>query len=146
MTFAASHFTLEALRKASWLPLHILSRRCTAGGVAWNVDFGYAPVDPEVRRLTTAAAERFQAFGGAVEAVNPDWDNPREPASVMWYVSYAAHLGERYDQRAEWFEPSLVEMIEAGRRILGVQHGQAQLARTVFYEQARRSSSPTICS
>ena len=43
----------------------------------------------------------------------------------MWYVSYAARLGERYDQRPEWFEPSLAEMIEAGRRISGVQHGQA---------------------
>ena len=106
--------------------------------VAWSVDFGYAPVDPEVRRLTAAAAERFQSFGCEVEAINPDWDNPREPASVMWYVSYAARLGERYDQRPEWFEPSLAEMIEAGRRISGVQHGQAQLARTVFYEQARR--------
>jgi Asp-tRNA(Asn)/Glu-tRNA(Gln) amidotransferase A subunit family amidase len=105
--------------------------------VAWSVDFGYAPVDPEVRRVTAAAAERFQALGCEVEAVNPDWDNPREPASVMWYVSYAARLGERYDQRPEWFEPSLAEMIEAGRRISGVQHAQAQLARTVFYEQAR---------
>ena len=105
--------------------------------VAWSVDFGYAPVDSEVRRLTAAAAERFQSFGCEVEAVNPDWDNPREPASVMWYVSFAARLGERYDQRPEWFEPSLAEMIEAGRRISGVQHGQAQLARTVFYEQAR---------
>ena len=28
-------------------------------------------------------------------------------------------------------------MIEAGRRISGVQHAQAQLARTVFYEQVR---------
>ncbi len=106
--------------------------------VAWSVDFGYAPVDPEVRRLTAAAAERFQSFGCEVEAVNPDWDNPREPASVMWYVSFAARLSERYDQRPEWFEPSLAEMIEAGRHISGVQHGQAQLARTVFYEQARR--------
>ena len=105
--------------------------------VAWSVDFGYAPVDPEVRRVTAAAAERFQAFGCEVEAVNPDWDNPREPASAMWYVSYAARLGERYDQRPEWFEPSLAEMIEAGRRISGVQHAQAQLARTVFYEQVR---------
>jgi Asp-tRNA(Asn)/Glu-tRNA(Gln) amidotransferase A subunit family amidase len=106
--------------------------------VAWSVDFGYAPVDPEVRRLTAAAAERFQSFGCEVEAVNPAWDNPRELASVMWYVSFAARLGERYDQRPEWFEPSLAEMIEAGRHISGVQHGQAQLARTVFYEQARR--------
>jgi len=106
--------------------------------VALSVDFGYAPVDPEVRRLTAAAAERFQSFGCEVEAVHPGWDDPRELASLMWYVSYTARFGERYDQRPEWFEPSFAEMIDAGRRISAVQHGQAQLARTVFYEQARR--------
>lgn len=106
--------------------------------IAWSVDFGYAPVDPEVRRLTAAAAARFQEFGCEVEAVDPAWDNPREPAATLWYVSYAARLGERYDQRPEWFEPTLTEMIEAGRNISGVQLGMAQLARTAFYEQARR--------
>ncbi len=106
--------------------------------IAWSVDFGYAPVDSEVRRVTTAAAERFRDFGCDVEVVNPTWDDPREPAATMWYVSYAARLGEQYDRRPEWFEPTLAEMIEAGRTISGVQLGKAQLARTVFYEQARR--------
>lgn len=110
--------------------------------VAWSADFGYAVVDPEVRRLTTAAAERFQALGCRVEAVNPGWDNPREPAAIMWYVSYAARLGARYDQQPAWFEPSLAEMIEAGRRISGVEQGQAQLTRTVFCEQARQFFEP----
>jgi len=63
---------------------------------AWIL--GYAPVDPEVRRLTAAAAARFPSFGCEVEAVNPGWDDPRGPASIMWYVSYAARFGERYDQ------------------------------------------------
>lgn len=106
--------------------------------VAWSVDFGYAAVDPEVRRLTTAAAERFGDFGCTVEAVNPGWDDPREAAVIAWYVSYAARHAERYAQQPTWFEPSLAEMIEAGRRVSGPQHGQAQLARTVFYEQVRR--------
>jgi aspartyl-tRNA(Asn)/glutamyl-tRNA(Gln) amidotransferase subunit A len=106
--------------------------------VAWSVDVGYAAVDPEVRRLTTAAAERFSEFGCQVEAVQPGWDDPREPAATMWYVSYAARLGERYDAQPDWFEPSLAEMIEAGRRVSGVQLGQAMLARTAFYEQVRR--------
>ncbi|MGE3537065.1 MAG: amidase [Candidatus Tectimicrobiota bacterium] len=106
--------------------------------IAWSVDLGYAPVDPEVRRVTTAAAERFQDFGCTVETVAPAWDNPRESAATMWYVSYAARLGEMYDQRPDWFEPTLAEMIEAGRRISGVQLGKAQLARTVFYEQTRQ--------
>jgi Asp-tRNA(Asn)/Glu-tRNA(Gln) amidotransferase A subunit family amidase len=106
--------------------------------VAWSVDFGYAPVDQEVRRLTTAAAQRFAALGCQVEAVTPGWDNPREAAAIAWFVSYAARNAERYEQRPEWFEPSFAEMIEAGRRISGVQHGQAMLARTVFYEQVQR--------
>jgi Asp-tRNA(Asn)/Glu-tRNA(Gln) amidotransferase A subunit family amidase len=106
--------------------------------VAWSVDFGYAAVDPEVRRLTTAAAERFRDFGCEVEAVNPGWDDLRESAAVLWYVSYAARFGARYDERPDWFEPSFAEMIQAGRRVSGIQHGQAQLARTTFYEQVRR--------
>jgi Asp-tRNA(Asn)/Glu-tRNA(Gln) amidotransferase A subunit family amidase len=88
--------------------------------------------------LTAAAAERFSEFGCHVEAVQPGWEDPRQPAATMWYVSYAARLGERYDERPDWFEPSLIEMIEAGRRVSGIEHGRAALARTAFYEQARR--------
>jgi Asp-tRNA(Asn)/Glu-tRNA(Gln) amidotransferase A subunit family amidase len=106
--------------------------------IAWSADFGYAPLDPEVQRLTAAAAERFSEFGCHVEAVQPGWEDPRQPAATMWYVSYAARLGERYDERPDWFEPSLIEMIEAGRRVSGIEHGRAALARTAFYEQARR--------
>jgi Asp-tRNA(Asn)/Glu-tRNA(Gln) amidotransferase A subunit family amidase len=106
--------------------------------VAWSADFGYAPVDPEVRQLTTAAAERFGEFGCHVEAVHPGWEDPRQPAATMWYVSYAARLGDRYDEQPDWFEPSLAEMIEAGRRVSGVEHSRAALARTVFYEHVRR--------
>lgn len=110
--------------------------------VAWSEDFGYAPVDPEVRRLTRAAAGRFSEFGCEVEALTPSWDDPREPAAIVWHVSYAARLGHLYDERPEWFEPTLAEMIEAGRRVTGVQHGQAQLARTVFYQQVQQCLEP----
>jgi Asp-tRNA(Asn)/Glu-tRNA(Gln) amidotransferase A subunit family amidase len=105
--------------------------------VAWSVDFGYAAVDPEVRRLTTAAAERFSDFGCHVDAVHPSWDDPREAAAVAWYVSYATRNAERYKQQPAWFEPSFAEMIEAGLRLSAVQHGLALLGRTTFYEQAR---------
>jgi aspartyl-tRNA(Asn)/glutamyl-tRNA(Gln) amidotransferase subunit A len=92
--------------------------------VAWSVDLGYAAVDPEVRRLTTAAAERFSGFGCNVEAAHPHWDDPRETAAVLWYVFYAARVGARYDERPDWFEPSFAEMIQAGRRVSGIQHGR----------------------
>ena len=44
--------------------------------VAWSADFGYAAVEPDVRRLTEQAARRFEEFGCNVEAVDPGWDNP----------------------------------------------------------------------
>jgi Asp-tRNA(Asn)/Glu-tRNA(Gln) amidotransferase A subunit family amidase len=106
--------------------------------VAWSVDFGYAAVDPQVRRLTTAAAERFTEFGCEVEAVNPGWDNPRQAAATAWYVSYAARFGARYDERPDWFEPSFAEMIEAGRGVSGEEHARTSIARTAFYQQVHR--------
>lgn len=110
--------------------------------VAWSVDFGYAAVDPEVRRLTTTAAERFADFGCQVEAVQPGWDDPRVHAALAWYVSYAARFGERYEERPDWFEASFAEMIEAGRRVTGVDHARTALARTAFYEQVRSFFEP----
>ena len=106
--------------------------------VAWSVDLGYAAVDPEVRRLTTAAAERFTEFGCEMEAVDPGWDDQRAAAAMAWNVSYASRNAERFAQRPEWFEPSLVEMIETGQRVSAVDLGLAQLARTEFYHQVRQ--------
>ncbi|MEM7031713.1 MAG: amidase family protein [Chloroflexota bacterium] len=106
--------------------------------VAWSVDFGYAAVDPQVRRLTEQAALRFADFGCQVEAVNPGWDNPKADAEVAWHVAVAAMLREEYDQHREAFEPSLAVMIEAGRRISGEEHARAHMGRTTFYQQAHQ--------
>ncbi len=105
--------------------------------VAWSADFGYAAVEPDVRRLAGEAAQRFADFGCNVEAVDPGWDNPRPGAEVCWFVSMAARVGQSYDERPDAFEPSLVEMIQQGRRYSGEEHGRAEGSRTVFYHQAR---------
>ena len=106
--------------------------------VAWSADFGYAAVDPEVCRLAAAAAQRFGTLGPAVEAVDPGWDDPREPAATIWFAAMSGRLGERYDERPEWFEPELAEMIETGRRVSGPGLVRANLARTAFLGQAQR--------
>ena len=105
--------------------------------VAWCADFGYAAVEPEVRRLTERAARRFAEFGCHVEAVDPGWDDPRRGAEISWHVSMAARVGRSYDKHPHAYEPSLVDMIEQGRRISGEEHGLSALARTEFYHQAR---------
>ncbi len=106
--------------------------------VAWSEDLGYAAVDPEVRALTARAARRFSDFGCHVEAIDPGWEDPRDIAGHAWYVSFAARLGEQYQAEPTWFEPSLAEMIEAGRAITGVEAVQLSLQRTAFQQQAQR--------
>jgi len=106
--------------------------------IAWSEDLGYAAVDPEVRALTAAAAQRFTDFGAQVEAGDPGWADPRDIGGLAWYVSFATRLGEQYRNQPEWFEPSLAEMIEAGLTASGVEYVQASLARTAFQQQAQR--------
>jgi Asp-tRNA(Asn)/Glu-tRNA(Gln) amidotransferase A subunit family amidase len=114
-----------------------LARNLKGLRVAWSEDFGYAAVDQEVRQLTRAAAQRFAELGCHVEEVTPAWDNPAWWAGLLWDVSTAIRNVERYEQHPDWFEPSMAAQIEHGRGVSVVELGQAQLARTAFYEQAR---------
>jgi aspartyl-tRNA(Asn)/glutamyl-tRNA(Gln) amidotransferase subunit A len=56
-------------------------RQCTKGDlrgkrVAYSADWGYAPVDPEVRRIVGQAARVFERdLGCIVEEANPGWEN-----------------------------------------------------------------------
>jgi Asp-tRNA(Asn)/Glu-tRNA(Gln) amidotransferase A subunit family amidase len=106
--------------------------------VAWSADFGYAAVDPEVRASTEAAARRFTELGCNVEQVDPGWDDPAPWAQTMWYLNMAARFSDQLAERPEWIDPSLRVMIESGRERTGLQAARAQVARTAFYEQARR--------
>jgi Asp-tRNA(Asn)/Glu-tRNA(Gln) amidotransferase A subunit family amidase len=110
--------------------------------VAWSADFGYAAVDPEVRRLTEAAARRFGELGCAVEDADPDWPDPKGWAETLWDATMAGRLSERARERPDWIEPSLMAQIEHGSRVSGLELAQAQVARTTYYEQARRFMEP----
>ena len=45
--------------------------------IAYSEDWGYAPVDPEVRRVVSEAVEVFETdLGCTVERANPGWEDP----------------------------------------------------------------------
>jgi Asp-tRNA(Asn)/Glu-tRNA(Gln) amidotransferase A subunit family amidase len=124
------------------LPARDWLAACDAGDlkglrVAWSEDFGYAAVDPQVRRQTAAAAARFAELGCEVEQVTPGWEDPSQWAALLWDFTFAARNEERARQHPEWIEPSMLDMIEHGRRSTALELGRATLARTTFYEQAR---------
>jgi aspartyl-tRNA(Asn)/glutamyl-tRNA(Gln) amidotransferase subunit A len=104
--------------------------------VAWSADLGYAPVDPEVRRLTEAAARCFERLGCHVEAVDPGWDHPGPWHAAIYRASVAARVGPLADERPEWIDESLAQVIELGRAVTAEQLLAAYAARTRFYQQA----------
>jgi Asp-tRNA(Asn)/Glu-tRNA(Gln) amidotransferase A subunit family amidase len=105
--------------------------------VAWSPDFGYAAVDPEVRAVTTAAARTFADLGCNVEEVTPPWPNPSDWASLLWDFQTAIRNHERAEQHPEWIEPTMQAQIDRGQSVSALEVGEAQLARTAFYEQSR---------
>jgi len=106
--------------------------------VVWSADLGHAPVDPEVRRIAEAAALRFTALGARVETRDPGWPDPGAFHKVLCDVANAARHGARAAERPDWIEPSLMQMVEEGRRVSGVEHARASAERSAFYDQAHR--------
>src|SRR5262249_34556816 len=106
--------------------------------LVWSADFGYAAVDPEVRRIAEAAARRLEEAGAKVEARDPGWPDPGGFHAVIYEVNVAARQVDRAAEHPDWIEPSLQHMIDNARRVSAIDHTKALLQRTVFYNQARQ--------
>src|SRR5262249_18845247 len=89
-------------------------------------------------KIPHAAARRFAELGCSFEERDPGWPDPYDWHKVIYEVSIAGRTIDRAAERPEWIEPSLMAMIEDGRRLSAIEHSKALLARGPFYDQARR--------
>jgi amidase len=67
--------------------------------VAWSMDFGYVPIDAEVRANTIRALEVFRAMGCEVEEVDLGWGPECDEAAITWYG--CMHFGRQTIWHAE---------------------------------------------
>ncbi|HEX7968758.1 MAG TPA: amidase family protein [Stellaceae bacterium] len=104
--------------------------------VAFSPDLGFLPVDPEVRDIAAAAAERFAGLGVAVEQAAPDLrDAPEifQPLRAVRFVTaYAPLLREH---RAK-LKPEMIWNIELGLKLDGEAVGRARRGRAALYQRA----------
>lgn len=95
--------------------------------IAFSMDLGHAPVDPEVRELVYKAANAFAAdLGATVEEVEPAW-GPLGPEMIRLF--WPAHQTNRARYLADWapqMDPALVACIRDGASVTMEQY---QLAR-----------------
>ena len=64
--------------------------------IAWSMDFGYFPIDSQVRKNTMNALEVFRDLGAQLEEVDLGWSSKCDEAAMHWYN--AMHFG----RQAKW--------------------------------------------
>src|SRR5690625_3115198 len=102
--------------------------------VAYSPDFGITPVGPEVRRITEAAARRFQAMGAVVEEASPDFSGAHEAFQTLRAVAFAAGLDREYREYRAQLKPDVIWNIERGHAATGAELARAHLIRTRIVE------------
>ena len=106
--------------------------------VAWSPTFGYAKVAPEVRVLAEAAARRFQDLGCLVEEVERLFADPDPIWAPLFYAGVAARLEPFLAEWRDRIDPGLLEVVEEGNRLSGVELSKASFARAAFYQEVRQ--------
>lgn len=81
--------------------------------IAYSADWGYAPVDPEVRRIVDAAVKVFESeLGCTVEAVDPGWDDPYNDFwALVAGCSDLAGMRAWLPEHAHHMSPHLVDFL-----------------------------------
>lgn len=106
--------------------------------VAWSPRLGHAAVDPEVVGTTAAAVRGLTALGWTVEEADPGFDDPADVADAFRYPGLAAAVGDDLDRERGRMDPSLVALVEAGRRMTAEQVARAAVRRHALWAQLSR--------
>jgi len=105
---------------------------------AWSPTLGYAVVEAEVRATVEAAVKRFGDLGCRVEQVDHAFNDPDPIWATLFYTAFSARLHDALTEWRDRMDPGLVELVEVGRKLTGIQFAQATFARAAFTETVRR--------
>ena len=105
--------------------------------VAFSPDLGYAPIEPEIRAVCTAAARRFTEIGCTVEESDPGFDDPEALfLDLTAPLRAAANLADLGQWKAE-MDPLLVERMERAAGMTAVDFERASHRRTAMWQVVR---------
>ena len=85
--------------------------------MALSIDLGYANVDPEIRALVEAAAEKLTEAGAIVELRNPDFPDPIEMFNGHWFTGAAGVRASIPRKRWPLLDPGFDRIAALGESI-----------------------------
>lgn len=104
--------------------------------VAWTPDFGWATVDPEVRKICEAAALAFRDLGCEVDEVHPEVDEStigRAFLPIALAGDAAVHEGLNKEQR-DLLTDYAAQFLEAGTKVTAIQYVHAEQQRVRLWQ------------
>jgi aspartyl-tRNA(Asn)/glutamyl-tRNA(Gln) amidotransferase subunit A len=104
--------------------------------VAWLPRCGNV-LDPEVEEATLAAVRGMEARGAVVEEIALDFVALEPVFLVILQSALAARLADKLPAFRDRLDPSLVETIEKGSRLSGVEVQKAGMARTACFREVQ---------
>ena len=103
--------------------------------VGFSADLGFADVDPEVRRICSAACQSLSAAGARVADVELDWRDPYDCWNVFFYGGIGGLLARRLESEGDLLDPGLRTIVMAGSKLRAEQLVDAQFQRNGFWHQ-----------
>ncbi len=105
--------------------------------VAWSADLGFAPIEPEVRRIAEQAARRIAGLGCQVDDASPGFADPAQTIGMLFYCGVA---GRVVSQPAGWrdlVDPGLVRIVDEYRTRTAYDLAQALADRNALWATVR---------
>ena len=107
--------------------------------VAFSPTLGYAKVDPEVARLTEAAARVFESdLGCKVEIRDPGFESPWKMFSVLWVTSYGLRLADLLPEWESRMDPNLVKLTKRMAKLGPTDYAGAIAERAAHWDTVRK--------
>ena len=106
--------------------------------VAWSPDLGGAPVDPEVRRITEAAAKAFVDLGCRVEEEHPPLDDALALFMDLTAPLRAAAMAQHLPKWRDQLDPMLLLRLDRAEGMSAIDAERATHRRTALWHGVRR--------
>lgn len=105
---------------------------------AWSADLGFAPIDPEVRRITEGAAKAFASVGTSLDEAHPGFPDPEglflDLTAPVRATTLAPHLAKWRDQ----IDPVLLSRLDHAERMTAIDLERAAQTRTALWHTVRQ--------
>jgi amidase len=103
--------------------------------IAFSADLGISPVDPQVRAICEAAAQRLAGPHTVVEEACPDLSDAEAIFATLRAAGYAAGMAPLLERHRDKLKPEVIWNIEHGLSLDAEAIGRAERARGALYHR-----------